>query len=144
MTNIDEKAGEKKLLTFYAVFATKNLREIIDNEIFESLKRIFEEVRGDAQVYVTDWLASPYYMALVAKVGIMSGLPAILRKFKKQSDRQIVEEFPRLREQLQGDNFWMAAFCCVPEGPKARKLLEDYVDSARKAAKTLKYSGAGA
>lgn len=143
MTNISEKAGEERLLTFYAVFATKNLRDVIDNEIFERLKGIFDEIRGDSPIYVTDWVAAPYYLAIVTRVSIMSGLPAVLRKFKKESDRQIRREFPRLEEKLQGDNFWMAAFCCVPEGPGSHKVLEDYIESARRASQRHGYLSTG-
>lgn len=143
MANSDEKAGPRRLLTFYTVFATKNLRELIDDEIFERLKEIFGEVKGDSPINVTEWIGAPYYVAVTTKVDIMSGLPAVLRKFKKVSNTQIVKDFPRLEEQLHGDSFWMAAFCCVPAGPKARKLMEDYIGSARRSSESQGYTSTG-
>lgn len=133
-TGVQNRAADGRSLTFYAVLATKHKRELIDEAVNETLKELFSEVKGNQQITVVDWEWSTYGVMLTAEVGLQSGLPSVLRKFRMKSNREIPKQYESVRAALDGDSFWTGSFCFVPADDQAERIITDYMKSISKMA----------
>lgn len=137
-TGVQNRAADGRSLTFYAVLATKHKRELIDEAVNETLKEMFAEIKGNQQIVVADWQWRSYGVLVTAEVGLQSGLPSVLRKFRMKSNREIPKRFENVRSALDGDSFWTGSFCFVPADDQAEKIIGDYMKSITKMAEEAK------
>lgn len=137
-TGVQNRAADGRSLMFYAVLATKHKRDLIDEEVNETLKQLFTEVKGDQQIVVVNWDWNSYGVMLTAEVGLQSGLPSVLRKFRMKSNREIPKQYENVRDELAGDSFWTGSFCFVPADDQAERIIQDYMKSINKMAEEAK------
>lgn len=101
---IDGRARHE--MSFHTVFTTTGNRAVIDDNVSEWMREVFDQVKGDLPIEVVEWEAAPDHVSVTAKVeGIMSGLPAVLRRFRAESNRLMVTEFPQVARKMGGEPF---------------------------------------
>lgn len=106
-------------MSFHTVFTTTDNRPVIDDAVSTRMQEIFTRVKGNLPIEISSWQWAPDHVIITAQVaGIMSGLPAVLRRFRIQCNKQVIEDFPAVAEAMEGSAF-------LAENDYMKKMADD-------------------
>ncbi|WP_020430834.1 IS200/IS605 family transposase, partial [Paenibacillus riograndensis] len=103
-------------LHYHLVLVVKYRRKVIDGEISDRLKVIFESIQMNYNITLQEWNHDKDHVHILMKAHPNSDISKFLNAYKSASSRLIKKEFPIIRQQLWKEYFWSRSYCLLTTG----------------------------
>ena len=120
------------LLYYHLVLVTKYRRKVIDDNISNRLKDIFEKIQSNYNITLQEWNHDKDHVHILFKAHPNSELSKFINAYKSASSRLIKKEYPRIKEQLWKEYFWSRSYCLLTTGGAPIEVIKKYIESQGK------------
>ena len=110
-------------------FVVKYRRRVINDEISNRLKEIFEKISPNYNISVTEWNHDIDHVDILFKAQPNSELSKFINAYKSASSRLIKKEYPQIRNKLWKEYFWSRSFCLITTGGATIETIKKYIQS---------------
>ncbi len=122
------------LLYYHLVLVTKYRRKVINDNISNRLKEIFEKIQGNYNIILQEWNYDKDHIHILFKAHPNTEISKFINAYKSASSRLIKKEFPEIKEQLWKEYFWSRSFCLLTTGVQPIEIIKKYIESQGKKA----------
>ena len=122
------------LLSYHLVLVTKYRRKVINDNISNRLKKIFEKIQGNYNIILQEWNYDKDHIHILFKAQPNTEISKFINAYKSASSRLIKKEFPEIKEQLWKEYFWSRSFCLLTTGGAPIEIIKKYIESQGKKA----------
>ena len=116
-------------LNYHLVMVVKYRRKVLDDEVSNRLKEIFEAIARNYKISVTEWNHDVDHVHLLFQAHPKSELSKFINAYKSASSRLIKKEFPAIRKKLWKEMFWSQSFCLITTGGVAVDVIKQYIEN---------------
>jgi len=120
------------LLYYHLVLVIKYRRKVIDNNISNRLKEIFEKVQGNYNITLQEWNHDKDHIHILFKAHPNTEMSKFINAYKSASSRLIKKEFPEIKQQLWKEYFWSRSYCLLTTGGVSIEVIKKYIESQGK------------
>ena len=117
------------LLYYHLVLVTKYRRKVIDDNISNRLKKIFEKIQNNYNITLQEWNYDKDHIHILFKAHPNTEISKFINAYKSASSRLIKKEFPEIKEQLWKEYFWSRSFCLLTTGGAPIEIIKKYIES---------------
>ena len=111
-------------LTYHLVLVIKYRRKVIDDDISNRLKEIFEY-----NVTLEEWNHDKDHIHLLFRGSPNTEISKFLNAYKSASSRLIKKEYPAIRKQLWKEYFWSRSYCLLTTGGALVEVVRKYIEN---------------
>lgn len=122
------------LLYYHLVLVTKYRRKVINDNISNRLKEIFEKIQWNYNIILQEWNYDKDHIHILFKAHPNTEISKFINAYKSASSRLIKKEFPEIKEQLWKEYFWSRSFCLLTTGGAPIEIIKKYIESQGKKA----------
>ncbi len=132
------KRHNKTLLLYHLVFPVKYRRKVIDGIISEYIKEVCIEIGERYEIqFVEIGTDEDHVHFLVQSVPTIS-ISKIVQTIKSITAREVFKNYPEVRKELWGGNFWTSGFYANTVGQYGNKeVIKKYVENQGKKYKPM-------
>lgn len=127
--NLDTNFHSVFLLNYHLVFVTKYRKKVIDDDISNRLKEIFEKIAPSYKISVMEWNHDLDHIHILFKGEPKTEISKFINAYKSASSRLIKKEFPDIRKKLWKEYFWSRSFCLLTTGGAPIEIIKKYIQS---------------
>ena len=120
------------LLYYHLVLVTKYRRKVINDNISNRLKEIFEKIQGNYNIILQEWNYDKDHIHILFKAHPNSELSKFINAYKSASSRLIKKEFPEIRQKLWKGHFWSRSYCLLTTGGAPIEVIKKYIETQGK------------
>ncbi|MBZ4642848.1 MAG: tnpA [Deferribacteraceae bacterium] len=120
------------LLYYHLVLVTKYRRKVIDDNISNRLKEIFEKIQGNYNITLQEWNHDKDHVHILFKAHPNSELSKFINAYKSASSRIIKKEYPEIKKQLWKEYFWSRSYCLLTTGGAPIEVIRKYIETQGK------------
>jgi len=120
------------LLYYHLVLVTKYRRKVINDNISNRLKEIFEKIQGNYNIILQEWNYDKDHIHILFKAHPNTEISKFINAYKSASSRLIKKEFPEIKEQLWKEYFWSRSYCLLTTGGAPIEVIKKYIESQGK------------
>jgi len=117
------------MLWYHLVFVIKYRRKVIDDEISERLKEIFEYIAPSYKITLQEWNHDSDHVHILFRAHPKTEISKFINSYKSASSRLIKKEFPQIQKRLWKEYFWSRSFCLLTAGGAPLEILKRYIES---------------
>jgi putative transposase len=132
MRKLDNNNHSVFALYYHLVFVVKYRRKVIDNEISNRLKEIFEYIQPTYNITLQEWNHDKDHVHILLKAHPNTEISKFINAYKSASSRLIKKEFPSIKKQLWKEYFWSRSFCLITTGGVPIDIIKKYIENQRK------------
>ena len=114
---------------FHLILVVKYRKKVINDEISERLKEIFEYIQGNYNVALEEWNHDIDHVHILFRSEPNSNISKFINAYKSASSRLIKKEYPSIRSKLYKDAFWSQSFCLISTGGANIETIKKYIES---------------
>ena len=115
-------------LNYHLIMVVKYRRKVINDEISNRLKEIFEYVSKNYNITIKEWDHDVDHVHVLFKAHPNSELSKFLNAYKSASSRLIKKEYPSIKEKLYKEYFWSQSFCLISVGGVTIEAVQKYIE----------------
>lgn len=115
-------------LNYHLIMVVKYRRKVIDDEISNRLKDIFEYVSKNYNITIKEWNHDTDHIHVLFKAHPNSEISKFLNAYKSASSRLIKKEYPGIKEKLYKEYFWSQSFCLISVGGVTIEAVQKYIE----------------
>ncbi len=130
--NLDNNNHSVFLLYYHLVLVTKYRRKVIDDNISNRLKEIFEKIQNNYNITLQEWNHDKDHVHILFKAHPNSEISKFINAYKSASSRLIKKEYPKIKEQLWKEYFWSRSYCLLTTGGAPIEVIKKYIESQGK------------
>jgi len=127
--NLDTNFHSVFSLNYHLVFVTKYRKKVIDDDISNRLKEIFEKIAPNYKISVMEWNHDLDHIHILFKGEPKTEISKFINAYKSASSRLIKKEFPDIRKKLWKEYFWSRSFCLLTTGGAPIEIIKKYIQS---------------
>lgn len=116
------------LMHYHLILVVKYRRKVIDEEISNSLKEIFERIQPKYNITLQEWNHDKDHVHVLFKGNPNTEISKFINAYKSASSRLIKKEYPRIRKQLWKEYFWSRSFCLLTSGGAPIEVIKKYIE----------------
>lgn len=116
-------------LNYHLILVVKYRRRVINDEISDRLKDIFERIAKDYNITVVEWNHDKDHVHILFKAEPNSALSKFINAYKSASSRLIKKEHTSIREKLWKEYFWSRSYCLISTGGAPIEVIKQYIQS---------------
>ncbi|MBZ9634584.1 IS200/IS605 family transposase [Clostridium sp. FP1] len=117
------------LLNYHLVLVIKYRRKVINDEVSNRLKEIFEYICPKYNITLGEWNHDKDYVHLLFRGSPNTDISKFLNAYKSASSRLIKKEFPSIRNQLWKEYFWSRSYCLITTGGAPIDIVRKYIQN---------------
>ena len=117
------------MLWYHLVFVIKYRRKVIDDEISERLKEIFEYIAPSYKITLQEWNHDSDHVHIIFRAHPKTEISKFINSYKSASSRLVKKEFPQIQKRLWKEYFWSRSFCLLTAGGAPLEILKRYIES---------------
>lgn len=117
------------LMYYHLVLVIKYRRKVIDDNISNRLKEIFEYIAPNYNMTLQEWNHDKDHVHILFKAQPNSELSKFINAYKSASSRLIKKEYPITRKSLWKEYFWSRSFCLLTTGGAPIEVVRRYIES---------------
>ena len=114
---------------FHLILVVKYRRKVINDEISERLKGIFESIEGNYNIALEEWNHDIDHVHVLFRSEPNSNISKFINAYKSASSRLIKKENPSIRSRLYKEAFWSQSFCLISTGGANIETIKKYIES---------------
>ena len=116
-------------LSYHLVLVIKYRRKVIDDNISNRLKEIFEYISPKYNVTLEEWNHDKDHIHLLFRGSPNTEISKFLNAYKSASSRLIKKEYPFIRKQLWKEYFWSRSYCLLTTGGAPIEIVRKYIEN---------------
>ncbi|BAO05210.1 MULTISPECIES: IS200/IS605 family transposase [Clostridium] len=120
------------LLHYHLVLVIKYRREVINADISNRLKEIFEKISPKYNISIEEWEHDNNHVHVLFKAQPNSELSKFINAYKSASSRLIKKEFPEIKKKLWKEYFWSRSYCLLTTGGSPIEVIKKYIQNQGK------------
>jgi len=117
------------LLHYHLVLVIKYRREVIDADVSNRLKEIFEKISPNYNITIEEWEHDKNHIHVLFKAHPNSELSKFINAYKSASSRLIKKELPQIRKKLWKEYFWSRSYCLLTTGGSPIEVIKKYIQN---------------
>ncbi len=117
------------LLNYHLVLVVKYRRKVIDENISNRLKEIFEYISPKYNITLEEWNHDKDHVHLLFKGHPNTEISKFINAYKSASSRLIKKEFSGVKQQLWQEYFWSRSFCLLTTGGATIDVVRKYIEN---------------
>lgn len=125
--NLDTNKHSVFLLYYHLVLVTKYRRQMIDNEVSDYTKDIFERISESYHITLVGWNHEKDHIHVTFKAQPKTELTKFINAYKSASSRLIKREFPKVNQLLWKGMFWSKSFLLLTVGNISSDVIKEYI-----------------
>ena len=114
---------------FHLILVVKYRKKVINDEISERLKEIFEYIQGNYNIALEEWNHDVDHVHILFRSEPNSNISKFINAYKSASSRLIKKEYPFIRSSLYKEMFWSQSFCLISTGGASIDTIKKYIES---------------
>ena len=114
---------------FHLILVVKYRKKVINDEISERLKEIFEYIQGNYNIALEEWNHDVDHVHILFRSEPNSNISKFINAYKSASSRLIKKEYPFIRSNLYKEMFWSQSFCLISTGGASIATIKRYIES---------------
>ena len=132
MKEMDHNSHSVYLLYYHLVMVVKYRRKVINAQISDRAKEIFEYIAPNYGIVVEEWNHDTDHVHVMFRAQPRTELSKFINAYKSASSRLIKKEYPEIREKLWKEAFWRQSFCLVTAGGATLEVIRQYIEKKNK------------
>ena len=117
------------MLHYHLIMCTKYRNKVINNDISNRLKEIFEYICPKHNIILEEWNHDVDHVHILFRGHPNTEISKFINAYKSASSRLIKKEFPHIRESLWKEMFWSQSYCLLTTGGVTVDIIKQYVQS---------------
>jgi len=114
-------------INFHLILVTKYRREVINDEISNRLKEIFEKIAPTYNITLDEWNHDKDHIHALYSSHPNTHASKFINAYKSAASRLIKKEFPEIKEKLWKESFWSKSFCLISTGGVSIDVIKEYI-----------------
>ena len=102
---------------------------MINDDISERLKGIFENIQGNYNIALEEWNHDIDHVHILFRSEPNSNISKFINAYKSASSRLIKKEYPSIKSSLYKEAFWSQSFCLISTGGASIEIIKQYIES---------------
>ncbi|WP_172357870.1 IS200/IS605 family transposase, partial [Pseudolactococcus insecticola] len=94
------------LLNYHMIMVTKYRRMVINDEVSNRLREIFERIGKSYEISIEEWNSDGDHVHVLFRAKPQSELRKFINSYKSASSRLIKKEYSEIRQKLWKEMFW--------------------------------------
>lgn len=136
--NYDTNNHSVFLLQYHLIMCIKYRSKVINDDVSERLKQIFEYISPKYNITLAEWNHDTDHVHVLFRGHPNTEISKFINAYKSASSRLIKKEFPQIRKSLWKEMFWSQSFCLLTTGGAGTDVIKQYMQS--QGVKNDKYS----
>ena len=116
-------------LSYHLVLVIKYRRKVIDDDISNRLKEIFEYISPKYNITLEEWNHDKDHVHLLFRGSQSTKISKFLNAYKSASSRLIKKEYPEIKKHLWKDMFWSQSYCLISTGGVTVDIIKEYIQT---------------
>lgn len=116
------------LMYYHLVLVVKYRRDVIDKEISDRLREIFEYIAPNYNINIAEWNDDKDHIHILFRGQPNTELSKFINAYKSASSRLIKKEFPKIKQKLWKEYFWSKSFCLLTTGGVTIDVIKKYIE----------------
>lgn len=129
LREMDHNAHSVFLLYYHLVMVVKYRRKVIDDQISDHAKNIFEYISPKYGIVLEEWNHDQDHVHVMFRAQPKSEISKFINAYKSASSRLLKKEYPQIREKLWKEAFWSQSFCLMTAGGAPIEVIRSYIES---------------
>ena len=114
---------------FHLILVIKYRKKVINDEISNRLKEIFEYIQDNYNIVLEEWNHDIDHVHILFRSEPNSNISKFINAYKSASSRLIKKEYPSIRSRLYKEAFWSQSFCLISTGGANIETIKKYIES---------------
>ena len=116
-------------LHYHLIICVKYRKKIINNDISNRLKEIFEYIAPKYNITLDEWNHDIDHIHVLFRGQPNSEISKFINAYKSASSRLIKKEYPQIRKTLWKEMFWSQSYCLISTGGVTVDIIKQYIQS---------------
>lgn len=116
------------LLNYHLVLVVKYRRKVIDDDVSEFARQMFERIGASYHITLTEWNHDGDHIHVLFKAHPNTEMSKFLNAYKSASSRLIKRDFPHVKRRLWKEMFWSRSYCLVTTGGATIDVIRQYIE----------------
>ena len=117
------------ILHYHLIMCIKYRNKVIDNNISNRLKEIFEFIAPKYNIVLEEWNHDADHVHILFKGQPNTEISKFINAYKSASSRLIKKEYPEIRKSLWKEMFWSQSYCLISTGGVTVDIRKQYIQS---------------
>jgi putative transposase len=129
MDKYDHNQHSVYLLYYHLIMVVKYRRKVIDNEISERGREIFEHIGERYGITLEEWNHDEDHVHVMFRAKPQTEISKFINAYKSASSRLIKKEHPQIKEKLWKEAFWSQSYCLLTAGGAPIEVIRQYIET---------------
>jgi len=129
MRDLDNNNHSVFAMYYHLIFVVKYRRKVINDEISNRLKEIFEYIQPNYNITLQEWNHDKDHVHILFKAQPNTEISKFINTYKSASSRLIKKEYPQIKKQLWKEYFWSRSFCLITTGGVSINVIKKYIEN---------------
>ena len=129
MREMDNNQHSVYLLYYHLIMVVKYRRKVIDDQVSERGKEIFEYIAPRYGIVLEEWNHDEDHVHVMFRAKPSSEISKFINAYKSASSRLLKKEHPEIRKSLWKEAFWSRSFCLLTTGGVTTEVIRRYIES---------------
>ena len=129
MMKLDSNAHSVFSLNYHLILVVKYRRKVINDEISNRAKEIFEYISPKYNITLQQWNYDIDHVHILFKAHPNTEISKFINAYKSASSRLIKKEYPQIRQKLWKEYFWSQSFCLLTTGGAPIEVIKNYIEN---------------
>ena len=107
----------------------KYRNKVINNDISNRLKEIFEFIAPKYNIILEEWNHDIDHVHILFRGQPNTEISKFIYAYKSASSRLIKKEFPQIRKSLWKEMFWSQSYCLISTGGVTVDIIKQYIQT---------------
>ena len=116
-------------LHYHLVLVVKYRRNVINDDISDELKSIFENIQDNYYISIQEWNHDVDHIHVLFKANPKTDLTKFLNSYKSASSRIVKKKFPKIKSKLWEESFWTKSYCLITTGGVSIEVVRKYIEN---------------
>ena len=116
-------------LHYHLIICVKYRKKIINNDISNRLRKIFEYIAPKYNITLDEWNHDIDHIHVLFRGQPNSEISKFINAYKSASSRLIKKEYPQIRKSLWKEMFWSQSYCLISTGGVTVDIIKQYIQS---------------
>ena len=122
---------------YHLVWSPKYRKHILDDELAARVEQMFREIADAYEITIDEMEVSPDHVHIFCSFPPRYSIARVVSMFKSLSARAVFREFPQVKRQLWGGEFWEDGYFARTVGDKVTaELIRKYIQRHKEAQDT--------
>ena len=126
--NLDTNNHSVFLLNYHLILVIKYRKKVINKDISNRLKEIFEYISPKYNITLEEWNHDRDHIHLLFRGHPNTEISKFINAYKSASSRLIKKEFEEIRNKLWKEYFWSRSFCLLTTGGATIDIIRKYIE----------------